>query len=66
MTYIINKNPTKIKYTTNFLAWLKAEKVVNQNVFTIQDLFEIYINQLIWNELPKDKELQASDLVLRM
>lgn len=66
MNKIINKKETKIKFTTNFIAWLKSESLENQEAFSIKDLFEIYINQICWNEIEKDPELEASDLKLRM
>jgi len=66
MSQIINKKETKIKFTTNFIVWLKSESLENQQAFSIKDLFEIYINQICWNEIEKDPELEASDLILRM
>lgn len=61
----ITHTPTKIKYTAAFLLWLKSEPLVNQEIFTIQVLFEVYINSMCWNEIPRDPELQDQDYVIR-
>ncbi|MFA5296581.1 MAG: hypothetical protein WC389_00055 [Lutibacter sp.] len=66
MSSIVKREKTEIKYTNNFLAWLKSEPIEDQDNYSLKALFEIYINQICWNEIEKDPELEASDLILRM
>jgi len=66
MSSIVKREKTEIKYTANFLAWLKSEPIEDQDNYSLKALFEIYINQICWNEIEKDPELEASDLKLRM
>lgn len=56
---------TKVRYTTGFIAWLKEEEIENQTDFTLQVLFEIYINRICWNEIPKDSEIPKNELIVR-
>ena len=55
----------KVRYTILFTAWLAEETIVNQSVFTIGDLYEIYINSICWNEIPRDPDIPAKELIVR-
>ena len=55
----------KVRYTKLFTAWLAEETIVNQSVFTIGDLYEIYINSICWNEIPRDPDIPEEELMVR-
>lgn len=56
----------KPKITTQFAKWLNDESVENQSEFPLQSLYEIYINSIIWKEIPKDLEIPKSHLKVRV
>lgn len=55
-----------IRYTSGFLTWLKQETIENQSDFTISVLYEIYVNSIVWKEIPDDPEIPANELTLRL
>ena len=55
----------KVRYTKLFTAWLAEETIVNQSVFEIGDLYEIYINSICWNEIPRDPDIPEQELIVR-
>ena len=60
-----NYEMTKVRYTKFFLAWLAEETIENQSRFEIGDLYEIYINSICWNEIPRDPEIPEKELIVR-
>ena len=62
----LNPEGLKIVYSAHFLAWLKNEWVENQEDFPMGSLYEIYINQIMWEEMPADPELPTAHLRVRM
>lgn len=47
----------KIIYSPGFWEFLKDEAYENFENYTLQNLFEMYMIQMKWCELPKDKEI---------
>lgn len=56
----------KTRYTVKFMAWLKNEPIENQEEFSIRSLYEIYVNSIVWNEIPTDSEIPKAELIVRM
>jgi len=59
-------DPVPIKYTAGFLAYLKEENIVNQEIFSLEELYHIYINSICWKEIPGDPDLPQEHLKVRV
>lgn len=56
----------KVRMTNGFLEWLRQENIGNQESFTLQSLFEIYINSMCWDEIPHDPSIPMDELIQRL
>ena len=53
-------------FTNQFIEWLKEENIENQPEFTLQSLYEIYINSICWGEIDQDPEIPKEHLKVRV
>ena len=66
MSYLTNYDYPKPKITKQFTEWLRQESIEGQSEFTLQSLYEIYINSIVWKEIPKDLEIPKEHLKVRL
>ena len=66
MCDLSNYDFPKVKITKQFAQWLNDDNLVNQSDFTLQNLYEAYINSIVWEEVPEDLEIPKDHLKIRM
>lgn len=66
MCDLSNYDFPKPKITKQFAEWLNDDSIEGQSEFSLQSLYEIYINSIIWEEIPEDLEIPKEHLKVRV
>ena len=65
MSDLTNYDYPKPRITKQFTEWLKEESIEGQSEFALQSLYEIYINSIMWKQIPEDLEIPKDHLKVR-